>query len=115
MNIHGEVPTKYLVFGIILCICIGIVVAYFSYPKLDPITLPEEAIQYQLPQKPERNIVEQQVPDDIKNRDQTKNEQESFCIQVITTAKDPITGETKDFPTPCDVPEGWIIVENSKQ
>lgn len=30
-----------------------------------------------------------------------------ICIQVITTAKNPQTGEIKEFPTPCDVPEGW--------
>ena len=30
------------------------------------------------------------------------------CTQVITPAYDPDTGEAKDFPTPCDVPEGWI-------
>lgn len=30
-----------------------------------------------------------------------------FCIQVITPAKNPPTGECKEFPTPCDVPEGW--------
>ncbi len=29
------------------------------------------------------------------------------CIQVITPAKNLTTGEIKDFPTPCDVPEGW--------
>lgn len=29
------------------------------------------------------------------------------CIQVITPARNPQTGEVKDFPTPCDVPEGW--------
>jgi hypothetical protein len=32
------------------------------------------------------------------------------CIQVITSARNPQTGETRDFPTPCDVPEGWQIV-----
>jgi len=32
------------------------------------------------------------------------------CIQVITPAKNPNTGACKDFPTPCDVPEGWIKV-----
>lgn len=30
-----------------------------------------------------------------------------FCIQVITPAKNPKTGECQEFPTPCDVPEGW--------
>ncbi|MDP3918198.1 MAG: hypothetical protein Q8Q30_03430 [Candidatus Woesebacteria bacterium] len=29
------------------------------------------------------------------------------CIQVITPAKNPKTGECKEFPTPCDVPAGW--------
>ncbi len=31
------------------------------------------------------------------------------CIQVITHAYNPVTGEEKDFPTPCDVPEGWVV------
>src|SRR3989344_1385716 len=30
-----------------------------------------------------------------------------FCIQVITPARNAQTGEVRDFPTPCDVPEGW--------
>lgn len=30
------------------------------------------------------------------------------CIQVITPAKNPATGECREFATPCDVPEGWI-------
>lgn len=29
------------------------------------------------------------------------------CIQVITPARSPQSGECKEFPTPCDVPEGW--------
>lgn len=29
------------------------------------------------------------------------------CIQVITPARNPQTGECKEFPTPCDVPEEW--------
>lgn len=33
------------------------------------------------------------------------------CIQVITPARNPETGETRDFPTPCDVPEGWQKIE----
>lgn len=30
-----------------------------------------------------------------------------ICIQVITPAKNQLTGEIREFPTPCDVPEGW--------
>ena len=33
-----------------------------------------------------------------------------FCIQVITPARNPQTGEIRDFPTPCDIPEGWIKI-----
>ncbi len=34
----------------------------------------------------------------------------TICIQVITPAKNPTTGECKEFPTPCDVPKGWTKV-----
>lgn len=30
-----------------------------------------------------------------------------FCIQIIAPARNPATGEVREFPTPCDVPEGW--------
>ncbi|MEO8065324.1 MAG: hypothetical protein ABI643_00520 [Candidatus Doudnabacteria bacterium] len=33
------------------------------------------------------------------------------CIQVITTGMNPATGEVKTFPTPCDLPPGWVKVE----
>ncbi len=43
----------------------------------------------------------------IKIRTVNVNAQE--CIQVITHAYNPETGEERDFPTPCDVLEGWIV------
>ena len=30
------------------------------------------------------------------------------CIQVITNAKNPETQKCEEFPTPCDVPAGWV-------
>ncbi|MFA5348893.1 MAG: hypothetical protein WC309_00810 [Candidatus Paceibacterota bacterium] len=35
-----------------------------------------------------------------------------LCIQVITYAKNNITGECKAYPTPCDVPSGWTKVSS---
>lgn len=35
------------------------------------------------------------------------NDSEVDCMQVITYGTDPETGECKEFPTPCDVPDGW--------
>lgn len=32
---------------------------------------------------------------------------DEFCIQMIQKARNPETGEVKEFSTPCDVPEGW--------
>ncbi len=32
---------------------------------------------------------------------------DGFCAQVITKARNPKTGETGEFATPCDVPQGW--------
>ncbi|MEK7612349.1 MAG: hypothetical protein AAB407_03335 [Patescibacteria group bacterium] len=37
-------------------------------------------------------------------------ETQEFCIQVITRAQNPKTDEIRDFPTPCDVPEGWDVL-----
>ena len=34
----------------------------------------------------------------------------TVCAQVITPAVNPLTGECREFPTPCDVPRGWIKV-----
>src|SRR5262249_30056108 len=30
------------------------------------------------------------------------------CIQVVAPARNPLTNECRVFPTPCDVPDGWI-------
>ena len=39
-------------------------------------------------------------------------EASTFCIQVITPAVNPLTGECREFPTPCAVPPGWIKVSS---
>lgn len=38
------------------------------------------------------------------------DDKEGACVQVITPARNRQTGEVRDFPTPCDVPEGWEII-----
>lgn len=35
-------------------------------------------------------------------------DEEVVCIQVITPARNTKTGECREFPTPCDVPKGWL-------
>lgn len=30
------------------------------------------------------------------------------CIQVVSPARNPLTSECRAFPTPCDVPDGWV-------
>jgi hypothetical protein len=34
------------------------------------------------------------------------------CIQVLAPARNPLTGECRIFPTPCDVPAGWQTVSS---
>ena len=60
---------------------------------------------------------ERERDDGNKTRNETDNETEDddrgrVCIQVITPAKNPKTGECKEFPTPCEVPEDWDVVES---
>jgi len=35
-----------------------------------------------------------------------------ICAAVITSAINSITGECREFPSPCDVPEGWEVATN---
>ena len=42
-----------------------------------------------------------------------ESKEDRICIQVITPARNPQTGEVRDFPTPCDVPEGWEVVQEN--
>lgn len=39
-------------------------------------------------------------------------EEPRVCAQAITPARNPETGQIREFPTPCDVPEGWEVIEN---
>jgi len=50
----------------------------------------------------EENVTNESIADDTVD--------EPVCAQVITSAQNPETGECREFPTPCDVPEGWVIV-----
>ncbi len=49
--------------------------------------------------------------DDDGNGDDDDANDDEACIQVITPAEDPETGECEEFPTPCDVPDGWETVD----
>lgn len=42
--------------------------------------------------------------------DKFLDDNQTVCAQVITPARNQTTGECKQFPTPCDVPEGWTRV-----
>ncbi len=49
-----------------------------------------------------------------KLREMARKRKAKVCIQVLTPAVNPQTGECRVFPTPCDVPEGWKIVKSCK-
>lgn len=40
-----------------------------------------------------------------------KPKENRICIQVVTPARNQETGEVRNFPTPCDVPEGWEVIQ----
>ncbi|MCK5373060.1 MAG: hypothetical protein KAJ20_01880, partial [Candidatus Aenigmarchaeota archaeon] len=52
----------------------------------------------------EENVTNESAADDGSD--------ELICAQVITPAENPETGECREFPTPCDVPEGWVTVDS---
>lgn len=47
----------------------------------------------------------------IDNQSDIQPEKKNICAQVITPAVSIDGGDCKEFPTPCDVPNGWKIVD----
>lgn len=37
------------------------------------------------------------------------------CIQVITYAKNPVTGTCCEYPNPCSAPEGWATYTSASE
>ncbi|MDA2922804.1 DUF5667 domain-containing protein [Patescibacteria group bacterium AH-259-L07] len=56
--------------------------------------------------------IREDIPETIKKRLRIEKEGGVLCIQVITPAKNPVTNQCREFPTPCDVPEGWEKVDS---
>lgn len=46
--------------------------------------------------------------------DGAENGKPDVCAQVITPARNAATGEIREFPTPCDVPDGWETILNEE-
>lgn len=60
-----------------------------------------------------RSFTEELSEEEMKKvRPPESSESGVSCIQVIQSAKNPKTLECIEFPTPCDVPEGWEKVES---
>lgn len=106
-----NVSNKYVLLLAFLAIIIGVGIASFAFKNKDKT---EESQLRQIPSVVESDKTNS--PKTIPENSQSQNQNQSkdkICIQVITPAKNPETGETEDFPTPCDVPEGWKIIDSS--
>lgn len=77
------------IISIVLAFIIGIAIGYWVLPA--PVA-----------EAPEQHPAEEGIG----------SEDGTFCIQVITPARNPETGDIQEFPTPCDVPAGWEVIHN---
>jgi len=50
----------------------------------------------------------------LKQNKDNKNDAE-VCAQVLTDARNPETGDIETFETPCDVPDGWDVLETDAE
>jgi hypothetical protein len=103
--------TFYIV--IVLLIALGAVFAFFDNAKApeSEITSYEECVAAGYPIM-KSNPAQCRVSDGRTFTESALNQDSEgeLCIQVITPARNPQTGEIVDFPTPCDVPEGWETI-----
>ena len=78
-----------------------------SYTQLNPEKTVE--VNYTINKNVDKTVIES-VPSPIILAGEVK--EEIICIQVITPAVNPATNECREFPTPCDVPQGWVKVDS---
>lgn len=82
------------------------------YQKLSQLTLGqiESALKLEIEGRDDKKDGKREEKED--RREEKKNESNRrVCAQVIAPAKNPRTGECREFSTPCDVPEGWKKVD----
>ena len=96
-----DVPIHHLLIGIGLAVLFGSILAYVIAPKLankkNGTDNPSDTLNYSFP-----------PTDKVPTGKQTPElSEERMCIQVLTPAINPATGEQRSFPTPCEVPQGW--------
>lgn len=81
-----------------------------SKPQFTLIPFGDKMYLFKFPTQNQPAVIEE-ILESFKFLENTSKNDE-VCIQVITPAKNEETGECKEFPTPCDVPEGWEKVES---
>ncbi len=104
MNLQKEINTSQLLTSLGACIILGIILAYFLSPHLRKSTLVEDTLKLEKQQGYTGAV--NSPPKSFRNPSQ-EGEVKGACAQVITRAKNLVTGEIQDFPTTCAVPEGW--------
>ncbi len=129
MNLNKEIKTIPLLIGLTACMVLGIILAYFLVPHLlpkqvieDTITIGGNKVHNENPNNvnsPPPNLILPSRGTSIKpttvTPTGTDKPNQIFCAQIITKGKNPATGEIREFPTPCDVPEGWETLPSGLQ
>lgn len=94
--------------AILILAAVGAAGAYWYFTKTEPNVCTQEAMLC-----PDGSYVGRTGPNcEFAVCPSPQSSDGQFCIQVITPAKNPATGECREFPTPCDVPENWEQVES---
>jgi hypothetical protein len=115
--INSNIKISTLLYLILASIVVGSIIAYFTtkLAKDQRTEVLRSGIQNNFENSTETFSPKYQS--DILNPETTTpttpKEEQQVCAQVITPAKDPDTGLVSDFPTPCDVPENWIIIDTN--
>ncbi len=112
-----DLPITTLLYLVLAAVIIGSLVAYL----ITKTSRQEQAADLR-PGLTETQVISPLAPDNSAETLPSNNKStqapeptengERLCVQIITPAKDPVTGRTEEFPTPCDVPEGWEIINN---
>ncbi len=81
-----------------------------SQPPAIQKTTISSAIVTTSSQPPATSLMKVSTTVDLLPSTSIQSDSGRVCVQVVTPAVDSDSGECREFPTPCDVPSGWVQV-----
>jgi hypothetical protein len=112
MDLQQDIKIQHLLIGAGICVVVALVLAYLLTPYLLRTEVIDDGATTVGAKMGSTKTLPTDTADTPEQVTRPTLPKSTLCAEVVTTAKDPRTGQTVSFPTPCDVPVGWHIIRS---